>query len=108
MTTIKTNNIPRPTIHRFELTEKESKEFDYLPEDEGTFFRYRGHVYDLGEFVRIVPQGVADPNGFAHHDRDGSLKGWHGIQTDSFFSALVIRYAEGGVYDDIVVGTLFS
>ena len=42
--TIRTNNTPRDVIYRWELTPKESKEFDYLPDDEGTFFRCKGQV----------------------------------------------------------------
>lgn len=53
--TIRTNNVPRPTIDAYELTDNERKEFDYLKwdkidagEDSATFFRFKGQLYDLG------------------------------------------------------------
>ena len=96
--TIRTNNVPRPIINAWELTPEERKEFDYLDweaiedgRDSASFFRYRGELYDLSEFVRIVPQG-GDGGPFAHYDHTGELSGWDGIRTDSFFSGIVVRY----------------
>lgn len=103
-----TNNVPRPLIYGFELTEKEKTEFDYLDSEEietHAFFRYRGQVYDLSEFVRIIPQG-GNGTCFGHYDYSGELKGWHGIQTDSFFSAVVVRLTDDG--ETVVVGLALS
>jgi hypothetical protein len=95
MMTIITNNVPRETIYGFELTEKEKEEFDYYSPDElndATFFRYKGRLYDLGEFMRF--------------DSPTLFKGWDGYSSDSFFSGVLVRYhMEDGYYTDkIVVG----
>ena len=122
MPTIKTNNVPRDILYPYQLTMIELAEFDYLighiaadASDElkqeawcdsgATFVRYRGELYDLAEFIRIVPKGASDPNGFAHHDLDGSLAKWQGIRTDSYFSGLVLRYA-GDDWESVVIGLL--
>lgn len=80
---IKTNNVPRDVLYRWDLTPKESKEFDYLADDDGSFFRYKGQVYDLGEFMRIAP----------HPQREG-WEGYDGYSSDSFFSGLLVRYVD--------------
>lgn len=102
---IKTNNQPRDIIHHYELTDKEKKELDYIDWDtEGddfTGFRYKGQIYDLGEFVRIIPQGQTG-GPFAHYDHNGTLKGWQGIATDSFFSGTLVRYTPD--LDGVIVG----
>lgn len=50
---IRTNNIPRDILWAGQLTEQELTEFDYLDEeslDDASFFRYKGNVYDLGQY----------------------------------------------------------
>lgn len=85
---IKTNNVPREVINRRDLTPKESKQFDYLdPEDSGSFFRYKGRVYDLGEFM-LINSSVAP-----HPQREG-WEGYDGYSSDSFFSGLLVRYVD--------------
>lgn|SRR5574343_179876 len=99
-----TNNQPRFTIGSYELTEEERKEFDYLNweaidkgEDSATFFRYKGQLYDLGEFMG-VPDTMENCHGF---------KGWQGYQSDSFFSGILIKYIPDD-YEQIIVGQYFS
>lgn len=79
-----TNNVPRPIVYGFELSEKEKEEFDYMTEEEiecAEFFRYRGWTYYLGDFMRV------------ENAREGELLyGWDGIHTDSFFSAIVLKW----------------
>lgn len=78
-----TDNKWRTFLYGHELTEKERKEFDYIPADEideHTFFRYLGWCYDLAEFVRVGNM----PN-------DNPLSKWHGCIADTFFSGVVIR-----------------
>lgn len=105
--TIRTNNHKRPILYVWDLTPEELKEFDYLispPEgasesevrdcwmDSGaTFFRYRGEVYDLGEFM---------------HTTCPEFKGWAGYQSDSYFSGLLVKFDED--YEYVTVGTYFS
>ena len=92
---IRTNNTPRNLIDAYQLSRKEREEFDYLDwdkidngEDSATFFKYKGRLYDLREFV-ITPE---------------SLKTWHGMSADSAFSGILIRLVD----DQIIVGQYFS
>lgn len=91
-----TNNVPRLLIDAYELTEREREQFDYLDwraidagEDGVTFFRYRGRLYSLSEFMRT------------------DLAGWDGIATDSFFSGTVVRFLPDDE-DRVVVGTVLA
>ena len=90
-----TNNVPRNLIYGYELSESEKSEFDYLDYiDSRDFFRYRGSVYDLSEFM--VWDNPASPT------RDN----WDGFRSDSYFSALVIRYVND--FEQVVVGLALS
>lgn len=93
--TIRTNNVPRDVVSYADLTEAEQRDFDYIDAEEHFYprlFRYRGSVYDSHEFVRIVPR--ARQRGFEHGaDADSPLLAWDGIQTESFSSAIVLRWA---------------
>ena len=102
--TIRTNHKPRPVLQRYELTEKESAEFDYLAPDEGSFFRYKGHVYNLGEFCRVIAPGAGrmhptecDNPGFA---------GWDCYASDSFFSGVLVKYVDD--LESVIVAQYFS
>lgn len=88
---IKTNNQPRDILTWYDLTPAERKEFDYLEEGEGSFFRYKNHVYDLGEFMRV--------------DHTAIPGDWHGYASDSYFSGVLVRYASD--CEQVIVGTYF-
>ena len=96
--TIKTNNQRRALLSGWELTTKERAELDYIEDSEleesyARFFRFKGNIYDLHEFQRIAQPGeVAGP--WAHYDHKGSLSGWDGIQTDSYFSGILVKYLD--------------
>ena len=79
-----TNSHYREVLTSFDLTEKEAKEFDYLDLEngEGSFFRYRGDAYDLGEFMRW------------DNPDSPTCKGWDGFRSDSFFSGIVVNYSK--------------
>ena len=101
-----TNNVPRPIIDAWELTPAERAEHDYLDwdaieagNDSASFFRYRGQLYDLGEFS--ADYGITRDSGLPEH-----LAKWDGYLSDSFFSATVVRYVEDNEY--VVVGTVIS
>jgi hypothetical protein len=86
---ITTNNVPRDIIDGYFLTADERKEFDYVDwdaiekgEDSFSAFRYKGQLYDLGEFERVTEGG------------DFANKGWHGFQSDSYFSGIAVKYAD--------------
>lgn len=106
--TITTNNVPRDLITFADLTEKEREWFDYVDAEEHyspRFVRYRGEAYDTHEFVAIRPRSQAV--GFQHGvDEDSPLLGWHGIQTDSYFSGTLVRYMED--YERVVVGRYYG
>lgn len=96
MTTIVTNNVPRPIVCAFELTQKERTKFDYLDwraidkgRDSASFVRYKGRLYYLGEFMQC-----------------SSFEGWHGAAVDSYFSGVLIRLLSDG--ESAVLATYFS
>ena len=95
---IVTNNQPRDILSWYDLTPAEQKEFDYLEDGEGSFFRYKNWVYDLGEFMHI------GANIAPHPQRDG-WENWHGYASDSYFSGVLIRYTSD--CDQVIVGTYF-
>jgi len=102
--TIHTNNVPREIVYALDLTAKERQEFDYIDweavdrgEEGRDFVRYKGEIYDLGEFQITSP----GPREFA---------AWDGYQSDSYFSGALMRYVrEGGRTDrDSVVMAWYS
>lgn len=97
---VTTNHHHREILEGFDLTKTERESFDYIDwdaveagEDWATFFRYRGELYDLGEFT------VTDQ------------PGWHGARADSFFSGVVVRTIVWCPdHDDncVIVGTWYA
>ena len=109
--TIVTNNIPRDIIAAHELTTQERQQFDYLDWeaiDDGVcdaqFFRYRGELYALDQFCRVIspdaqrchPMECAEP----------AFQGWDGYLSDSFFSGMLVKYADD--FERIVIATYTS
>ena len=99
---IKTNNVPREVVDASELTTSERADFEYMDwealeagADSASFFRYRGVVYDLGEFQRS--SGLP---------ADSPLNDWDGFLSESYFSAIVVRYCDD--YEWVVVGLALS
>ncbi len=95
---IVTNNKPRLLIDAYQLTEKEREEFDYLDwkvitsgDDDATFFRYKGQLYDLGDFM-LCPS-------------DFQFEGWTGYYSDSAFSGILIKLCDNNDY--IIVGRYY-
>ena len=106
MLTIRTNHHHVPLIDAWELSPKERAEFDYIDWqaiddglDSATFFRYRGTLYDLGEFSR--DWGITKDTGLPE-----SLRQWDGYLSDSFFSGIVVRIVDDG--ESVIVGTFLS
>ena len=67
-----------------DLTKKQRKEFDYITDEDfdySGFVKYRGVIYDIGEFMFT---DWAD-----WHDYDGYM-------SDSFFSGVLIKLSEDG------------
>lgn len=73
-----TNNIPRQLIYGYELSDKEKTDFNYLDDiDSNNFVRYKGFIYDVGEFMSTY--------------NIDSLKDWDGYFSDSYFSGVLIK-----------------
>lgn len=88
-----TNNKPRNFISWHDLTKKEKGQFDYMTNpEESEFFRYRGTVYELGEFM--------------HTSADFQELGWHGIATHSYFSGVIVKLLPD--CDELIVGRYYS
>jgi hypothetical protein len=90
--TIKTNNHVRELIAYADLSPAIAAEFDYLADDTEDhytprFFAYRGAWHDTHEFER---------------NTNAMFDGWHAVQTESYFSAVLIRYPDtvDGVHTD--------
>lgn len=76
-----TNNIPRQLIYGYELTDKEKTDFNYLDDiDSNDFVRYKGFLYDVGEFMST-------------YNMD-SLEDWDGYSSDSYFSGVLIKFID--------------
>lgn len=89
--TIITNNVPRPIIYGWEIPEVRD-EFDWISDDDfdmSEFFRYKGRVYSLDEFM--------------HSSAFPSFDGYAG---DSYFSGVLVRLCSDG--DHVVVGRYYS
>jgi len=77
--TIITNNHRRDIIYWWELTEEEKAEFDYATE-ESMFFRYKGSLYCLDDFMRI------------EHHPNSDFASWDGYSPDGFSSGTVVKW----------------
>lgn len=91
--TITSNHHWKDLSAAYEFTARELEHcgLDYIEGDEmysPRLFRYRCWIYDASEFFRVDETYPGrDPHPFL---------GWHGYQSDSFFSGLLVRYD----YDD--------
>ena len=97
---ITTNNQPRELVCFWELTDKEQQiaraRFDWMDdiERETGFFKYRGEIFNVSQFTRVVPA--------ASHP----LKDWHGHHADSHFSGTLVRLSDNG--GSVIVGRYLS
>ena len=83
---VKCNNIPRPILYGFELSEKERADFDYCEDIESEqFIKYKGQLYHLGDIMRINYGRECLPEEFKKFD---------GYVSDSFFSGVLFRFAD--------------
>jgi len=79
-----TNNQARPLYDFYGMT-KEGQEWfkDYPNAEEGSYFCYRGNWHSLADFMRTdIPE-------------------WDGIETDTYFSATLIRLTNDAEYEVI-------
>lgn len=90
---ITTNNQYREFIYWQDLSEKEQKDFDWIKEqeqEEHTFFRYKGRIYSLSEFLFCT----------------NTPPGWSSYSNDTYFSGIVIAISEDG--DSVKCGTWYN
>jgi hypothetical protein len=85
---ITTNNQYREILNAYDLTPSELESFDHLEDGDGSFIRYKGRVWELGEFTRT------------------DMGGWDGISSDTYFSGAVIKLSEDG--ETVKVGYVYS
>jgi hypothetical protein len=98
--TVTTNNQPRELLCFWDIPESAREDFDYVGEEErvsSRFFKYRGAWYDANEF-QYVPASLPPNLAF--------MRGWHGQQGESYFSAVLIRYSQD--YEAVTVGLALS
>jgi hypothetical protein len=77
----------KPFLYRYEVPAKIlADRFDHLSEDDAPdgFFRYRGAWYHTSDFMRV-------DNG-----PESAFAGWHGVATDTYFSATLIEISADG------------
>jgi len=102
---ITTNYRPRDLVAVCDIDMVDQAQFDYVNEGDERYyprlFNYRGEWYDTDEFVRIVPFSTSD-NSFCHRSDDDEMLKWSGIQTQSAFDAVVIRYTDD--HEGVVAG----
>lgn len=88
-----TNNQPRELLHWHDLTKAEQAEAESLLDEqaeESTYFRYKGQVYSLSEFMRL----------------GGQPKEWDGVHNETFWSGVLVRVVEHG--EAVVVGSYYE
>ena len=82
-----TNNVPRETVCYWDIP-AEDEMWDYR------LFKYRGEYYDYCQFDYVNPEYPAYIELYA--------LGWHGVQPQSAFDAVVIKYCADD--ETIIVG----
>jgi hypothetical protein len=86
-----TNHRPRPILYWDQLTAKEQKWFTFSDKEESEDFRYRGHVYTIGDFTRCT--------------RSFAGKNYDGYFSDSYFSGILIRFTETNSGQAVICAT---
>ena len=97
-TQIRTNHHWREPVCFHDLPENERADFDYIEDDDRyspRLFCYRGTWHDVGEFFRIAPMSNGDPHALRPAEGD-PLCEWHGYQSDSFSSGVIVRCSDDG------------
>lgn len=97
---VTTNNHSRDVILWDQLTADEQKDFDYPEAAENSYFRFRGDVWSMGDFMAVSIDSTTATS--------AQLKDWDGVFGQSYFDAIVIRYAKDWSgqtdYEGVVVG----
>ena len=88
--TVVSNGHYREILGWHDLTLAEQSDNDWDTEQEGSYFKYRGHMYSLDEFMRISEGSPFDRGA------------WDGYSSDSYFSGVLIQMSNCG--DGVKVG----
>lgn len=92
---IETNNIPRDLICFYDVPEGVEREYlDYIEGEDKYSLRivkYKGAYYDVNEF-ECTPKSEL-------------LCKWDGVKTDSYFSAVLLRYVPDSGYESVIMAT---
>jgi len=98
-----TNNQEREILSSWDLSQAELQEIGWVDAeelDQASFFRYRGEVYSLGDFMRInFPLQNLPAEG-------DPFQAWDGYYSDTYFSGILVRYTEDG--EGLICGRYFS
>lgn len=103
-----TNNIPRETLRGYELTIKERSEFPHYSDDEigfQSFIKYKGNVYDLADFCRIIKPGQTRMH--PTESENQAFAGWDGYMSETFFSGLLVKFVDPAG-DVVIIGKYFA
>lgn len=106
---ITTNGNPRALCSFDELPTKVRREFDYVKTSEHhdpRFFLYRRNWHDRNEFVRITRRDDWRGGFDLPVNANSPLLKWDGIQTDSHFSGVLLRYTDD--HERVIVGRFFT
>lgn len=71
-------------LYWHDLDADEHEELDYVQDQEGSFFRYDGNIFDLGNFMRTEK---------GHELYDA---GWHGYEGSSIGTGYVVKIDDSG------------
>ena len=96
-----TNNHFKEILSFFDLTNKEQNELkdNYDTIEESSFFRYRGQVYDLNEFMRVN-------DALNGQGQDHELYDWDGYHNVHLFKSVLVKYSSCN--DSVKVGLALS
>ena len=85
-----TNNHWNNLLYGYDLPKSVLSDFDYLDDiDSSSFFKYKGHYYDIGEFIKISAT-------IAPHPQRPGWENWHGYSSDSYFSGVLLKLSDDG------------
>lgn len=94
---IKTNNVSRPLLSYYDLTEKQQAELGEMELDQVESWKgfvFKGNVYSLDEFTIL-----------SECSEEKAL-GWDGASAQSAFHAVLVKLADKD-FDSVVVGQVF-
>lgn len=96
---IRTNRHHYPLLALADLPKAKQADFDYIDEEahyDPRIVKYRGWYYDVQDMQAIRPATEAMwPMGWAMHvELDHPFAAWQMVNSDSFFSGTLFRYAD--------------